>query len=295
VKTNYVLVDFENVQPESLDALNHEPFKVIVFVGASQTRIAFDTVASIHRMAARAQYVQISGNGKNALDFHIAYYMGRIAAAEPDACFHVVSKDTGFDPLIQHLRSKGVHCRRAENVVAVTAMPSTATPGLGVQPHPAAPPDRPAASIPAKSPCPTSPPVRSRSVSPTPSAASPSHIRKPPAAAQPSAVAQTSTAPALPIPHRIQAVPKTAPAPKKKPVQQAKPAPIPSQTAKQFIDHLAGRKKGRPETLKALKTEIIKFFHQTSVPTGGSRGVIQAATEAGVIAVVNEKVTYPGT
>jgi len=33
--TNYVLIDFENVQPKNLEILSNHPFKVLVFVGAS--------------------------------------------------------------------------------------------------------------------------------------------------------------------------------------------------------------------------------------------------------------------
>ena len=42
LRTNYVLIDFENVQPENLDVFSADHFKVIVFVGASQTKVPFD-------------------------------------------------------------------------------------------------------------------------------------------------------------------------------------------------------------------------------------------------------------
>ena len=58
----------------------------------------------LQRMGERATYVKIAGNGSNALDFHIAYYIGRIAATEPDACFNIISKDTGFDSFLSSIR-----------------------------------------------------------------------------------------------------------------------------------------------------------------------------------------------
>jgi hypothetical protein len=36
------LIDYENVQPKLLDELAADHFKVIVFVGASQTKISFE-------------------------------------------------------------------------------------------------------------------------------------------------------------------------------------------------------------------------------------------------------------
>jgi hypothetical protein len=65
------------------------------------------------------EYIEISGNGKNALDFHIAYYVGSLAAAHPEACFHVISGDTGFDPLIQHLAVNKICCMRCKTVEEV--------------------------------------------------------------------------------------------------------------------------------------------------------------------------------
>ena len=51
-----------------------------------------------------------------ALDFYIANYIGRLAVQHPDAYFHVISKDAGFDPLISHLRRQKIHCRRSTSV-----------------------------------------------------------------------------------------------------------------------------------------------------------------------------------
>ena len=41
----------------------------------------------------------ISFPGKNALDFHIAYYLGK-KVSEPDAMHYILSKDKGYDPLV---------------------------------------------------------------------------------------------------------------------------------------------------------------------------------------------------
>jgi hypothetical protein len=120
LRTNYVLIDFENVQPETLECLAHDHFKLLVFVGASQTKLPFELAASLQQLGPKAEYVKISGNGSNALDFHIAYYIGQLAAADSSAYFHIVSKDKGFDPLIQHLKSKKIFAGR---VIAITDIP----------------------------------------------------------------------------------------------------------------------------------------------------------------------------
>ena len=83
MKINYILIDYENVQPKALDLLNQEPFQVLVFVGANQTKISLETAVALQRFGARARYIQISGNGSNSLDFHIAFYIGQLSARNP--------------------------------------------------------------------------------------------------------------------------------------------------------------------------------------------------------------------
>ena len=104
--TNYVLVDFENVQPETLSALAEGQFKVKVFVGAAQAkgRISFELSHSMQMLGASAEYVKIARSGPNAVDMHIAYFIGRLIERERDAAIHIISKDTDFDPLLEYLR-----------------------------------------------------------------------------------------------------------------------------------------------------------------------------------------------
>lgn len=119
MRTHYVLIDYENVQPGSLAGLDAEHFRVLVFVGASQNKLAFDTAAAVQKLGARAEYVKIAGNGSNALDFHIAFHIGHLSNQDPTAFFHIISKDTGFDPLIQHLKERKVFASRWKDVADI--------------------------------------------------------------------------------------------------------------------------------------------------------------------------------
>jgi hypothetical protein len=119
LRTNFILIDYENVHLEALAGLDAEHFKVILFVGANQTKLPFDLAAAVQKMGSRAEYVKISGNGSNALDFHIAFYVGQLAAQDPTAYFHIISKDTGFDPLIQHLRSRKISVARSNSIADI--------------------------------------------------------------------------------------------------------------------------------------------------------------------------------
>lgn len=119
MRVNYVLIDYENVQPSSLALLEPEWFRVLLFVGQQQERIPFEVASGMQRMGQRARYVKISGNGCNALDFHIAYYIGRLVIEHPCATVHIVSKDTGFDPLVRHLRATGLLASRCADLSSI--------------------------------------------------------------------------------------------------------------------------------------------------------------------------------
>jgi hypothetical protein len=119
MRRNVVLIDFENVRPDSIKALNHEHCRVLLFCGANQSKVPLEIAATLQTLGQRAQYVKISGTGPNALDFHIAYYIGKLAFEEPGAFFHIVSRDKGFDPLIKHLREHKILSARVESIAEI--------------------------------------------------------------------------------------------------------------------------------------------------------------------------------
>lgn len=120
--TNYVLIDFENVQPKNLEILSKHPFKVYIFCGANQTKVPYDLAVAMQLLGNDARYIKISGNGRNALDFHIACYVGELATLDPAAHFHIISKDTGFDTLIQHLQDRKIHIQREKDLAEIPVL-----------------------------------------------------------------------------------------------------------------------------------------------------------------------------
>jgi hypothetical protein len=119
--TNYVLVDFENVQPESVSSLAGGAYHVLVFIGAAQAkgRISFELSHSIQMLGANAEYVQMARSGPNAMDMHIAYYIGKLLEQRPEAQIDVVSRDTDFDPLLEFLSARGFKVRRVKAIAEI--------------------------------------------------------------------------------------------------------------------------------------------------------------------------------
>jgi hypothetical protein len=112
VTKHLLLVDYENI-PKIDMAMLDESYRAVVFVGAAQDpRKAARNINTAHRFR-RVEFQKISGQGKNALDFHIAFLLGRIFETEPETVCIVVSGDKGFDPLVTYINSKNMQCRRA--------------------------------------------------------------------------------------------------------------------------------------------------------------------------------------
>lgn len=130
MKINYVLIDYENVQVKSLALLKDEQFRVRVFLGPNNTRLPVELVLAMQELGERAEYIVLETSGRNALDFHIAYYLGVLASIESSGFFHIISKDTGFDPLIQHLKSQKVFAARS---ASIEEMPCFAAPPPATQ------------------------------------------------------------------------------------------------------------------------------------------------------------------
>lgn len=119
---NYVFVDYENVHEVDLSVIGNKAVHLTLLLGARQTKLDVALVEKLMEHAGSVQLVRLNSSGKNALDFALAYYLGRAVEADPGACFHIISKDTGFDPLLEHLTSRHLQARRHVDYTALSGM-----------------------------------------------------------------------------------------------------------------------------------------------------------------------------
>ena len=133
MKELHALVDFENVQPSLVALAKLAPgfTDVWLFHGPHQPKQAQAYAASHERVT----LVPRSGQGPNALDFHVAFYLGYVAAKHPNAELVVVANDRGYDPMLAHARMLEYRARRvgykapaAKKAVAVKPVAQAAAP-----------------------------------------------------------------------------------------------------------------------------------------------------------------------
>ena len=131
----HILLDYENVQPTEVElrAMVPEATRVWVFHGPHQKQVEQRFASFGTGMTT----VPIRKTGKNALDFHLSFYMGYIASRNQQAKFVVVANDKGYEPMLEHAKVLGFavrqhgHVRAAEPVVqkvVATAAPQPAAP-----------------------------------------------------------------------------------------------------------------------------------------------------------------------
>ena len=126
----HLLIDFENVQPQNLDNLPTDGIHIWLFIGVQHKMLPVSLVKSLLRFGERAHLVQLQKTGKNALDFYLSYYLGQITATDPEAQIGILSRDGGYDVLVEHIletqQAKGIV--RLANIDEVQHQKITAAP-----------------------------------------------------------------------------------------------------------------------------------------------------------------------
>lgn len=100
-----ILVDYENVQPvaeemQGVDATRH---LLKIFHGPGQNALPIRLAAALLPIGPAVELIQCEKPGKDALDFHLAFHLGRLSVQYPQAQFLIVSRDRkGFAQLVEH-------------------------------------------------------------------------------------------------------------------------------------------------------------------------------------------------
>jgi len=262
MELTYILVDFENVQPRDLGLLCEPHYRVKLFHGPHQNKLDIEVVKALQPLGDRVEYVQSERHGKNALDFHVAFTIGRLLEKHHSdgraARFVVVSKDRDFDPLLAHVRSLGYS---AQQVVTIRDALGTGSEEIEPAPIPAiVEPDRHAAG--------SAPPARQSEPTETPASGA-------------------SNAPHENNPDEKPPVPSVVAVPKKQ-TPAKKPA---AEVLDTVIEHLRTHPKNRPAKRVTLERHILCLLGgKTSSAT--VQGVIAELVRLKQVAFNDKKVSY---
>jgi len=104
-----VYIDYENLPGVHIEDV--EGTKFPIFIGENQKKIPTETIVRMQPLGERVEWISISGVGRNALDFHIAYYLAKYHTNNA-VTHYILSKDAGYDPLIKHVAKFGQRVKR---------------------------------------------------------------------------------------------------------------------------------------------------------------------------------------
>lgn len=98
-----LLVDLENIQPspEEVESWLGDKGEAWIFYGPHQAK----RKAVFETHSPRSTLVPISRTGSNSLDFHLVFYLGYLAAKNPQCRFYVLARDKGYKAPIEHART----------------------------------------------------------------------------------------------------------------------------------------------------------------------------------------------
>jgi hypothetical protein len=303
MKEQHLLVDYENVHPTIEELLKLAPklTDVWLFHGPGQIKRAEQLKAAHERVT----LVPHSGKGKNALDFHLSFYLGYVAAKHPEATLLVVANDKGYDSMLAHAKLLGFAATRM-------GFKAKAAPAA----KKAAPAKKAAAkkAVPAKPAAPVEASVVAAPAAKVPPAAKKAATKQAPAKKAPAKKVAAKKTPNAPAPAKAapaakKAAAKKAPAPKaaEKKVPAAK-VPAPEAAAKLAVPKAAPAPadkvleravKGLAKMGEKRRTKVKKLlWHlKTFVGHGGAADDVDALSrrleDAKVIQVVGDLVLYP--
>jgi PIN domain len=117
-----ILIDWENVQPDLVLIPFLQDFKTYIFVGPNQNKLPFLAAHAIQKLGTNAEYIKVYTSGKNALDLHIAFLIGRLSTEALNKKFHIISKDSDFDSLIKDLTAQKIKIHRWVDLQSVISI-----------------------------------------------------------------------------------------------------------------------------------------------------------------------------
>lgn len=120
LKKTILFVDYENIQNIDLSVIQEQEIEIKIFVGQAQNKIPIELVQVTQKFGQKVEWIKIEGSGSNALDFHIAFYLGRFSKSIGEGSFLILSKDKGFDPLIKYINKSKVNCQRIQSLLELS-------------------------------------------------------------------------------------------------------------------------------------------------------------------------------
>lgn len=120
----HILIDYENIQPKSFSDIDTSECHIWLFLGVHQQKsLPLELVETLLQFNSQnVHLIKMQNSGKNALDFYLAFYLGKISEIDRNADVCILARDSGYDVLVEHLNSvyDGMDIIRSANTEQLT-------------------------------------------------------------------------------------------------------------------------------------------------------------------------------
>ena len=101
----HILIDYENIQPKSFDGIEANECHIWLFLGVNQQKsLPLELVETLLKFDNKnVHIIKMQHTGKNALDFYLSFYLGKISEIDSNADVCILAKDSGYDVLVEHI------------------------------------------------------------------------------------------------------------------------------------------------------------------------------------------------
>ena len=112
------LIDYENTGVKGLLGIEQlkEDDLIIIFYGPKTGAVPFDEHVKICQAASQVKYIKTTKTAKNYLDFQLTTYLGYLVGQTDVKEYYVISKDSGYDSVIDFWKKWGIRIVRKENI-----------------------------------------------------------------------------------------------------------------------------------------------------------------------------------
>ncbi len=125
---NIYLIDYENVNASGLEGIKklNDDDKVKIFYSDRIKSIPFARSVEMIQSKAEIEFIETRKVAKNYLDFQLSTYLGYLIGRGENGCVFVISKDTGFDSVVDFWKARNIKICRQENILGNKKNPSVA-------------------------------------------------------------------------------------------------------------------------------------------------------------------------
>lgn len=115
---NY-LVDYENVNKDGLNGIGKldSNNSVYIFYSEKADSMTFGLHRRLMETKANVEFFKVAVGTKNSLDFQLVSFLGYKIAKNEDESYVIVSKDKGYDSVVEFWSRKKVSISRVESIV----------------------------------------------------------------------------------------------------------------------------------------------------------------------------------